>query len=55
MRFSLSVPECVAEVVKKRGLGNARLGLVGSNALLAGSYMALIDKSRMSPSSPPMI
>jgi Xaa-Pro dipeptidase len=44
VRFSLSVPECVAEVVKERRLGDARLGLVGSNALLAGAYMALVDE-----------
>jgi Xaa-Pro aminopeptidase len=43
VRFSLSVPECVAEAINERGLGEARLGLVGSNALLAGAYRALVE------------
>ena len=44
VRFSLSVPECVAHAVNERGLGEARLGLVGSNALLAGAYRALLEE-----------
>jgi Xaa-Pro aminopeptidase len=43
VHFSLSVPEQVAEVIRDRGLGNSRLGLVGSNAMLAGAYRALIE------------
>ena len=46
VRFSLSVPECVAHAVNERGLGEARLGLVGSNALLAGAYRALLKSPR---------
>jgi Xaa-Pro aminopeptidase len=42
-RFSLSVPQKVAEVLKERGFAESRLGLVGGNALLVGAYRALVD------------
>ena len=46
VRFSLTVPEEVAAVLSERGLSESRLGLVGSNAMLAGTYRTLTGACR---------
>lgn len=42
VRFTLNIPELVAEVVAEKGLSESRVGLVGGNALLVAPYKALI-------------
>jgi Xaa-Pro aminopeptidase len=43
VRFSLDLPKLVVDLVSELGLSQARLGLVGGNAMLAGPYRRLLD------------
>jgi Xaa-Pro aminopeptidase len=43
VRFSLDLPRTVAEVLGERGLGDARVGLVGGNAMLVSPYRHLLS------------
>lgn len=43
VRFSLDLPRTIAEVLSDRGLSDARLGLVGGNAMLVSPYRYLLE------------
>jgi Xaa-Pro aminopeptidase len=43
VRFTLNVPELVAEVLGERGMSEGRVGLVAGNSLLAAAYVALLE------------
>jgi Xaa-Pro aminopeptidase len=43
VRFSLDLPAATAKVMRERGLSEARLGLVGAGAMVAASYIALMQ------------
>jgi len=43
VRMAFDVPGTVADVLRERGLGHARVGLVGGNAMLASPYRRLLQ------------
>jgi Xaa-Pro aminopeptidase len=46
VQFNFDVPGTVGSVLKKRGLGRSRVGLVGGNAMTASVYRFLLESAK---------